>query len=164
MKTVLSRILFSRRGVSIIELLAVLFIFGIILSLSVPSFSSLSNQSKLRTSSRTIVSILRATQQYATARNAVYITDFDKSTGTVAIIDSNGCSTGKTFCLPRGIYFDKTLDDIQFFPSGRAIKAGGGAAINSIVITSKKKPALADKITVVAVTGRVKLKTNQDNP
>jgi prepilin-type N-terminal cleavage/methylation domain-containing protein len=164
MKTVLPRILFSRRGVSIIELLAVLFIFGIMISLSVPSFSNLSNQSKVRTSSRAIVSILRTAQQYAIARNAVYITDFDKPTGTITIIDSNGCSTGKTFCLPRGIYFDKTLDDIQFFPTGRAIKVGGGAAINSIVITSKKKPAIADKITVLAVTGRIKLKTNQDNP
>lgn len=164
MKIVLFRILFSRRGVSVIEMFAVLFIFGIILSLSVPSFSSLSNHSKVRTSSRTIVSILRATRQYAIARHAVYITDFDKPSGTTSIVDSNGCSEGKTFCLPRGIYFDKTLDDIQFFPTGRAIKAGGGAAINSIVITSTKKPALADKITVLAVTGRVKLKTDQDNP
>lgn len=152
----------SFSGFTLIEIMAVLFIIGLILCIGLPSFSSQNTQ--VHCAAQTIVTILRGARQIAITRQAIYIVDINKDEGTVAITDLDGDINGKTYRLPQLLYFDINPVDIQFFPSGRAIKFGGGAAISSIWITSKKKPTQGDRITVLATTGRVKLRKNQDIP
>lgn len=117
----------------------------------------------MHSSSNTIRTILRTTRRLAITKNAEYLTDFDKDSCKVSITDINGNQEGKTFYLPKKLFFDNTLVDIHFFPTGRAIKFGGGAAIDSIWIARKNKPEIADQITVTATTGRIKLRKNQKN-
>jgi hypothetical protein len=111
--------------------------------------------------------MLRLARQMAATRKAIYIVDFEKSSSTVRIIDEDGDQEAKTLFLPEGVFFwnaPADLDDVQYFPEGRAIKVGGGAAINSVWIARQGNPGKADRITVTATTGRVLLRKDQDTP
>lgn len=155
------------RGLTLVEIVAVLFIAGLMITIASSTLSKAEKGVRVHAASQTVVTMLRATRQLAVSRNAIYILDLDKGSNSATIIDENGDVEGKSFRLPRYTFFANdpaNLDDIQYFPSGRAIKQGGGAAINSIWITSERNPSLSDRITVLATTGRVRLRKDQSTP
>ena len=151
-------------GLSLIETIIVLFLVGFMLCACTLSLIKTDDRAKVHGASKTIVTMLRGARQTAITRNAIYLVDFDQTSATASITDEIGNITGKKYFLPKGLFFDKNLDDIQFFPSGRAIKHLGGAAISSIVITCNQYSETADKITVIAGTGRVRLMKDVNNP
>ena len=154
-------------GFTLIELLFVLLIIGMVLGMCQTIFINLKRSTGVHGASRTIVTILRTARQKAISENAIFIVDFDKTLKSVSIIDAKGQLSIKTYRLPNMVDFyndANKLDDIQFFPNGRAIKLGGGAAINSIWVTSEKPSPTSDRITVLASTGRVLLRKDQPTP
>lgn len=109
----MKRIKIYKTGFTLLELLAVLFIIGIIFSIALPAFGPMMNISRLKTSAQNLAGTMETARQYAvTMEEECYIvfptstgTDLDNKTYKVYNPDT-GRTIGKLEFLPKGIEID----------------------------------------------------------
>lgn len=110
------------KGFTLIEMLAVLFIMGIIFSLTLPAFGPMLRTLKLTTAAENLANVLESARQYAITSGQECYVVFPTSTGTdkdykaYKVYKPNSGTIGKWEYLPNGI---KVKQDSTFI-SGTA--------------------------------------------
>lgn len=142
-----------RRGFTLIEILVTLLVFGLLLSLSVLTFSRFLDSLKLNGTAKQVASDLRLSQEKAMAEHTMYQIAFEKEKSTYVIgkddLFEGGKVEIKTIELPRRLYFEKSKT-IKFAASGFPPPGGSG----TVVIRTKSG---GSKKVIVSSVGRVRI-------
>jgi len=104
-------------GFTLLEMLAVLFIIGLVLSIVVPTFGPMTSTTKLKTASQNLADVMDMAQQHAITTGSICYIAFPISTGnttydkkTYKVVREAAASTyvtiGKVETLPKGIEID----------------------------------------------------------
>ncbi len=147
----------NEKGVTLVELVTVFVIIGILAALMVPGFDQWLPRYRLRSSTRDIVSTLRAAQMKAASRRLQYQVDFTVGTNSYVLQYNSGgliFTDGPVQTASSGITVNNTL------PGGIATfntdsTCGGG----SITVSYQKGgiTRAQKRIDLNAGTGRVKI-------
>jgi type II secretion system protein H len=106
-----------QKGFTLLELLAVLFIMGLVLTIVVPTFGPMTSTTKLKTASQNLADVMDMAQQHAITTGRVCYVVFPISTGnadfnkkTYKVVREDATNTyvtvGKVESLPKGIEVD----------------------------------------------------------
>jgi Tfp pilus assembly protein FimT len=151
------------RGMTVVEIIAVLFIASILFALSAPFVSRVTRGFKRHSATRVIASMLRNTRTLAVSSSATYSLCYDSANSLLYIADGNGDRTGKTYSIRITIAMvngtptlDPSLTRIDFFRDGSCalVPAGG-----SVVVRCAPDVRL-DRISVTTATGQIKIEKN----
>ena len=144
------------KGMTLIEVLTVLFIIGLMISIAVPFFGNSSKKKERNSATMTIGNIIREARQLAVSRNAIYNVDF-LTADQVSIKDVNGNQEGKTYFLPQKIQITAGPNTIQFAPQGHINSAPGSLA--DIKVKHDNAPQ-EDVIDIIESTGQININKN----
>jgi general secretion pathway protein H len=146
-----------QKAFTLLETIIVLVIMTVFFAISIPLFSRLTESTKLRTSARSVVSVLRTARGYAISNNADYDVVFDDApTPNEYFISADGANPiEKIYELPLGITFF-TID----FDGGSTAQFGqtgglDGIADGTVVLNDNDGNSIT--ITVERITGRTRL-------
>ena len=147
-------------GLSMIELMAVLFIIGVMISLAAPYFGGASKGSERHAAAKTVATLIRQARQMAVSKSAVYRVRFNNYEIWIEDVPPESIQqVGKTYYLPENIVYD--TDDIitrplpidfDFEPQGHI-----STSANDIYLEHKGKAGLYDKIVIYEETGQIEV-------
>jgi prepilin-type N-terminal cleavage/methylation domain-containing protein len=151
------------RGMTVIEIIAVLFIASILFALAAPFVSRVTRAFKRHSATRVIASMLRNTRALAVSSSATYSLRYDSANSLLYIADGNGDRTGKNYSIYITVAMmngtptlDPGLTRIDFFRDGScALVPPGG----SVVIRCAPDVRL-DRISITTATGQIKIEKN----
>lgn len=158
----------SRRGITLIEMMAIVVIIGIVSSLAFPKFAATMNRLEVRTAARHMVSKMRLARSSAIAQKQQFGVTFDESGETMTFFLDNQNPSAFTFDVGDSIISVDTLpEDFVYigasFPSGipTIIYRPNGSASSSgevyFLAYNQYEDIHVGSIDVLASTGRTKL-------
>ena len=103
----------KNRGFTLIEVLITLLIMSFFLLVSVPMFSKIAESTKLKTSARSVTSVLRTARGYAISEYTPHYVFFDITTTHKYYIsneDDGDPVIDKIYALPVGVEFSNITD------------------------------------------------------
>ena len=139
-------------GFTLLETIIVLGIMTMFFVISIPFFSRFTENTKLETSTRSVVSALRTARGYAITNNVDYYLVFDLAVTPNMYFISADTTTAveKKERLPIGISLSTTGNPVRFKATGEAV--------NDISITLTQQDSANTKIiTVERTTGRARI-------
>ncbi len=151
----------KRRAFTLLETMIVLAIMAVFFAVSVPFFSGFTERTKLETSARSIVSVLRTARAYAIANNADYYAVCDTSTVPESYYVSADSvnAVDKKNKLPAGISFDIVGFTKGTAGTSAAFKATGelDEIAKETFVIIKDKEGNTKTIKVERTTGRARI-------
>lgn len=124
----------SEKGITLIEILAVVIVMGILTLLAVPSLSKFTRDMKMNSASRAIASNFRVARSLSITQNINHFVRIDLDNNTVAVMWNNGATdilVGKVWRCPASldIYDIRTsssnissgIYNLTFTPKGSAV-------------------------------------------
>lgn len=124
----------SEKGITLIEILAVVIVMGILTLMAVPSLSKFTRDMKMKSASRAIAANFRLARSSAITQNVNHFVRIDLDNNTVQVMWNDGTNdilVGKTWLCPASldIYDIRTpstnvstgVYDLTFTPKGSAI-------------------------------------------
>ncbi len=150
------------KGFTLVELMFVILIFGLVMTMSMPSFGRFLQTWKLHGEVDRVAAILRTARSAAIMRNINAVFQFDESQGTYFYFEDlnrdgshdSGEYRSATFTLPPGIRFEsQTLGGtvVTFGPKGNTIQNG--------TITLENGLEKTKHITIFGGTGNIRTGT-----
>ncbi|MFH1778234.1 MAG: GspH/FimT family pseudopilin [Candidatus Omnitrophota bacterium] len=139
------------RGITLVEILVVLFIISAMFGMSLMLFAGFGNDLKLNAAAREIASVLRTARSYAISHNAQYSVEFPAG-GNEFWISRDGNVVERRYRLPANINRKSGPDQIEF----RATGSSDGETFELSCVKDKTKDTVID-IVVAPVTGRVRI-------
>jgi type IV fimbrial biogenesis protein FimT len=150
------------RGFTLVELMFVILIFGLVMTMSMPSFGRFLQTWKLHGEVDRVASVLRTARSAAIMRNINSVFQFDQNLGTYFYFEDldrdGGHDAGEyqsaTFTLPPGIRFEsQTLGGtvVTFGPKGNTTQNGNIILENGLERTKQ--------ITIFGGTGNIRTGT-----
>lgn len=147
------------KGFTLVELMFVILIFGVMLTLSVPSFSRFLQTWKLHGEVDQLAATLRTARSAAVMRNQNVVFRFDMTRGTYFYFEDDdgdgqhdaGEYRSATYRLPPSIAFDsQTLGgtSVTFGPRGNTMQAGAITLQNGLQRTRQ--------VTIFGGTGNIR--------
>lgn len=154
----MKKLLKDKKGISIIEILVVLFIIGIMMTIILPKMSKPSKGTERHVTAETIAAIFRQARQQAILNAAQYEVTFTNGNRVVNIRDvSNGQFINKSYLLPDKIQFNPIPGTFRF-------EANGYISLNpgtSLRLENKNNLGVFDTINITLSTGQARVRKNQ---
>lgn len=165
----------SQKGITLIEILAVVVVMGILTLLAVPSLSKFTRDMKMKSSARAVASNLRLARSLAITQNMNHFARIDLDNNTISIMWNDGASdilVGKVWRCPASldIYDIRNSSanvttgtyDIIFTPKGSASTMSLHLEKRNVSITrstsaSSEERAKCSTIHVAGTTGHVQV-------
>lgn len=158
----------NRRGITLIEMMAIVVIIGVVSGLAFPRFASSMNRLEVRTAARHMVSKMRLARSNAIAQKQQFGVTFDYLGETMTLFLDNQNPSAFTFDVGDSIISVDTLpEDFAYigasFPSGipTIIYRPNGSASSSgelyFLAYNEYEDIHIGYINVLASTGRTKL-------
>lgn len=165
----------NKKGITLIEILAVVVVMGILTLLAVPSLSKFTRDMKMKSSARAIASNLRLARSLAITQNVNHFARIDLDANTISIMWNNGASdilVGKVWRCPASldIYDIRNSStnvttgvyNLTFTPKGSATTMSLHLEKRNVAITrntsaSPEERAKCSTIHVAGTTGHVQV-------
>lgn len=158
--------LYSRRGITLVELMSIVVIIGIIAAMAVPRFATTINRLRFRNAARHMVSMLRLARSHAITNKqpfgvymdgtALTLTMFQDSQNPGTFTFEAGDSVITVDTLPHGFIYvgtDFGSQTLVYRPNGSASNTGN---IHFLAYNPGEDISIGS-INVLASTGRTKL-------
>ncbi|MBN2226069.1 MAG: GspH/FimT family pseudopilin [candidate division Zixibacteria bacterium] len=156
----------SRRGITLVELMATVVIIGIVAAMATPHFDRAIDRIKFRSQTKNLVSMLRTARSNAIAEKAPYGVVFDFGANTITMfrdstnIGSNTYEAGSDSVITADTLLVGFSDCSTTFPNSAVVFQPNGSASSSGDVDlhfESIKEASDSRVNVLASTGRSKV-------
>lgn len=151
---------FTRRGITLTELMITIAIVAVLAAMVVPNFGKWIQHYRLRGTVREVVSQMELAKIRALKNNLEYRIAFDKDKGTFWLergnrpdVSGGWTLEGGVSQVPHRVPFDVDVSSMQFNPDGTA---------SSGTVTIGQQGAEHYYITVTTTTGKINVKTEKE--
>jgi len=156
------RLIETRKGFTVMEMLVVLAVIALLLGVSIPFFSGFTKGTKLKTAAKDVSAVLNTARSLAITHRKNYSVNFDNSSypHPYYITDESDQLYGKRYSLPSSIRFYRPSEpeSPSTFDSGKAtFSSTGGLTGSAGSVWLADKRGDFRRITVSNTTGRVKI-------